>query len=86
MAGLNTSNREYIIFQYEQLQFAILGRFRIEGLDRMKVTLKIEWKNVAIRHNLDLYNDGALDKIIRKCAERFSLGTAFISAVTPSHE
>ena len=75
---LNIDNPEYLTCHYEQLQIAILGGLKIEGLDRMQVTLKMEWKELAIRHNLDLYNDSALDKLVKKCAERFSLGTAFI--------
>jgi predicted transcriptional regulator len=78
---LNTDNPEYITCQYEQLQIAILGGLKIEGLDRMRVTLKIEWKELAIRHNLDLYNDSALDKLVKKCAERFSLGTSYLVTV-----
>jgi hypothetical protein len=75
---LNTDNPEYFTSQYEQLQIGVLGGLKIEGLDRMRVTLKIEWKQLAVRHNLDLYNDSALDKLIKKCAERFFLGTAFM--------
>jgi hypothetical protein len=78
---LNTINPEYITWHYEQLQIGILGGLKIEGLDRMRVTLKIEWKQLIVRHNLDLYNDTALDKLVRKCAERFSLGTAYIADV-----
>jgi hypothetical protein len=71
---LNTSNPEYITWQYEQLQFALLGGIAMEGLDRMRVTVKVEWKQQAIRHNLDLYNDSAIDKLVKKCAERFGFG------------
>lgn len=78
---LNTNNPEYFTWQYEQLQIGILGGLKIEGLDRMRITLKIEWKQLAIRHSLDLYNDTALDKLIGKCAERFSLGTAYMGDV-----
>ncbi|MDF2188427.1 hypothetical protein [Paraflavitalea sp. CAU 1676] len=78
---LNTDNPEYFIWQYEQLQIGILGGLKIEEMDRMRVTLKIEWKQLAVRHNLDLYNDTALDKLVRKCAERFSLGSAYMADV-----
>lgn len=75
---LNTSNPEYITWEYQQVQVSILGGIRIEGLDRMRVTLKIQWKEQVVRHNLDLYNDAAVDKLVKRCAERFSLGTAFM--------
>ena len=78
MAELNITNPEYITWQYEQLQFTLLGGLRIEGMERMRVTIKIEYKGLAIRHNLDLYNDSSLDKLIKKCAERYSLGTAYM--------
>ena len=81
LAQINDSHAEYLVWQYEQLQITILGGLKIEGMERMRVTLKIEWKEQTIRHNLDLYNDGSLDKLIRKCAERFSLGTAYMTTV-----
>ncbi|OQP45030.1 hypothetical protein A4H97_33225 [Niastella yeongjuensis] len=76
---LNTENREHIIWQYEQINFGFLGGLKIEGLERMRVTLKVEYKQQAVRHNLDLYNNESLDKLVRRCAERFTLGTAYIS-------
>jgi hypothetical protein len=41
--------------------------------------LRIEYKDQVIRHNLDLYNDAGVDRLVRRCAERFSLGTAYVS-------
>jgi hypothetical protein len=71
---LNTENREYITWQYEQLNFGLLGGLKIEGLERMRVTLKVEYKQVAVRHNLDLYNNESLDKLVRRCAEQEKVG------------
>ncbi|OQP68409.1 hypothetical protein [Niastella populi] len=76
---LNTDNREYITWQFEQLNFGLLGGLKIEGLERMRVTLKVEYKQQAVRHNLDLYNNDSLDKLVRRCAERFTLGTAYLA-------
>jgi hypothetical protein len=45
----------------------------------MRVTLKVEYKQQAIRHNLDLYNNESVDKLVKRCAERFALGTAYIA-------
>ncbi|HNW97520.1 MAG TPA: hypothetical protein PKK00_03835 [Bacteroidales bacterium] len=78
---LNTQNPEHITWKYEQLSFAILGGIRLEGLDRLRVTIKTEFKTIAIRHNLDLYNDGQLEKLVRKYAERFEIGTVYLSKV-----
>jgi|GEM_PF-2221948 len=44
MATLNTTNPEYITWEYDQVEVVILGGIRIDGLDRMRVTLKIQWK------------------------------------------
>ncbi|MFZ5554306.1 MAG: hypothetical protein ACOZCO_14400 [Bacteroidota bacterium] len=76
---LDTHNPDHITWKYEQLLFSVLGGIRLEGLDRLRVTVKIEFKQTAIRHNLDLYNDSQLEKLIRKCAERFEVGTHYLS-------
>lgn len=78
---LNTINPDFLTWSYEQIAIAVLGGLKKEGLDRMRVTLKLEWKEYTIRHSLDLYNDTQLEKLTRKCAERFSLGTAFMTDV-----
>jgi DNA-binding MarR family transcriptional regulator len=79
--GLNTDNPEHITWSHEQITVVALGGVKIDGLDRLRVTLKIEYKQQAIRHNLDLYNDTALDKLVKRCAERFTLGTAYVSGL-----
>jgi hypothetical protein len=45
----------------------------------MRVTLKVEYKQQAVRHNLDLYNTESLDKLVRRCAKKFALGTAYLA-------
>ncbi len=80
---LNTTNIESLIYQNEILQLTVLGGIKLEGLDRMRATLKIELKNTSIppvRHNLDLYNDSQCEKLIRKTAEKLEIGTSVISA------
>lgn len=79
----NYSNPESLIYQNELLKLTVLGGIKLEGLDRMRSTLKIELKNSSIpplRHNLDLYNDIQTEKLIRKSAERLEIGTSVISA------
>ena len=44
-------------------------------LDRLRVTIKITKGEQSIRHNLDLYNDTQVDKLIRKMAERLEIGS-----------
>ncbi|MEO1098693.1 MAG: hypothetical protein AAFX57_13215, partial [Bacteroidota bacterium] len=80
---LDSTNPETLTYENEMLKLTVLGGIKLEGLDRMRVTLKIELKDTsipAIRHNLDLYNDTQLEKLIRKTAERLELGTSIIAA------
>jgi hypothetical protein len=86
---INVSSPEAIVYTTEELGFTILGGIRIDGLDRLRVTMKIEVinrkyehylnnpdiANLAIRHNLDLYNDVQVEKLIRKTAERLEVGS-----------
>ena len=77
---LNLTNPDHILYESDMIQIAILGGIRLEGLDRMRVTLKIEVEHLALRHNLDLYNDNQTDKLIRKVAEKLEIGTSVIGA------
>lgn len=86
---------ELIIIDQQQLQYeneilklTVLGGIRLEGLDRMRVTIKVEVSpstgsgslRPPFRHTVDLYNDTQLEKFIRKCAEKLETGTTVIAA------
>lgn len=81
---------ELVIIDQQQLQYGnellhltVLGGIRLEGLDRMRVTIKVEVKGSPrppFRHTVDLYNDTQLEKFIRKCAEKLETGTLVIAA------
>lgn len=78
MADFNTDNSEQLIYENSLFSIEVLGGVRLEGLDRIRVTLKVSLKESEtppIRHNLDLYNDTQLEKFIRKIAERLEVGT-----------
>ena len=77
---LDTTNSDHITYQYDMISIIILGGIRLEGLDRMRVTLKIQIEHLALRHNLDLYNDTQVEKLIRKVAEKLEIGTSVIAA------
>ena len=80
---LQIENAEQLIYENELLQLTVLGGIKIEGLDRMRITVKLQLQESSrppIRHNLDLYNDTQLEKFIRKCAEKLEIGTSVISA------
>lgn len=65
----------------------------MDGLDRLRVTIRIEVINrkfehyqnnpdlaaLPLNHNLDLYNDVQVEKLIRKAAERLEVGTLQIT-------
>jgi hypothetical protein len=79
----NITNPESLIYQNEILCLTVLGGIKLDGLDRMRATLKIELKNSSVppvRHNLDLYNDTQTEKLIRKTAEKLEIGTSVIAA------
>lgn len=94
---LNTLNPDALFFDTEEIRFTILGGIRLDGLDRMRVTLKIEVTerkfkhymnhpeiaSLALRHNVDLYNDTQVEKLVRRTAERLEIGSTHITqAVT----
>jgi DNA primase len=76
---LNTDNPELLFYQNGVLNITVLGGIRIAGLDRMRVTLKLESKTkhnqLPLRHNLDLYNKGQVDQLTNQAAEIFDVST-----------
>lgn len=76
----NTTNPEHIHYQQGALDITILGGIRLEGLDRMRVTLKIQVEHLSLRHSLDLYNDNQLEKLVRKVADKLEVGTSVTTA------
>ena len=81
--NFNPSNPEQLIYENQILLITVLGGIKLDGLDRMRTTLKIKVKQTSlppIRHNLDLYNDTQLEKLIRKSADRLEIGTSVIAA------
>jgi hypothetical protein len=90
---LDISNPNAITYCTEELGFTILGGIRMDGLDRLRVTIRIEVINrkfehyqnnaelaaLPLNHNLDLYNDVQVEKLIRKAAERLEVGTLQIT-------
>jgi DNA primase len=76
---LSTENPELLFYQNGVLNITVLGGIRIAGLDRMRVTLKLESKTkdnaLPLRHNLDLYNKGQVDQLTNQAAEIFDVST-----------
>lgn len=84
---INTSNPDAITYGSEEMHYTILGGIRLEGLDRLRVTIKAEVMNrkfvhylnhpeianLALRQNLDLYNNTQTEKLARLIAERLEV-------------
>jgi hypothetical protein len=80
---INFDTPESLVYENQQLRLTVLGGVKLDGLDRLRVTLKIELPKSTtppVRHNLDLYNDTQLEKLVRKTAERLEIGTSVIAA------
>jgi predicted transcriptional regulator len=94
MNNLNTENPNQLEYLNKLVKITVLGGIRIDGLDRMRVTIKIQCLlnsqseatpplgvgGLAVRHNLDLYNDTQVEKLIRKTATKLEIGTSVIEA------
>ena len=73
ISHLNTQNPNQLDYHNKLIKITVLGGIRLDGLDRMRVTLKIQSTEVdtlAVRHNLDLYNDTQVEKLIRKTSTK----------------
>lgn len=86
---LNTTNPHCFTYKTDELLIELLGGVRVEGLDMMRVTIKItvvnrkhsnyltnpELAGLSVRHNLDLYNDTQVEKFVRRVAEKLETGS-----------
>ena len=80
VAKLNTTNHQHLVYKHPPLEIAVLGGIRLDGLDRMRTTLKITEEHLSLRHSLDLYNHGQVEKLVRKTAEKLEIGTSVIAS------
>lgn len=76
---LNTTSPHCFTYKTEELLIELLGGVRTDGLDRLRVTMKVtvvnrkhtdyltnpELTGLSVRHNLDLYNDTQAENLIR---------------------
>jgi DNA primase catalytic core len=90
VSKLDTRNAELLIYDNCELYFEILGGIRITGLDRMKVTLKVQHKekvNHPQWYSIDLYNQVQREQTINNVAETLELSNqqttnTFINLIT----
>jgi DNA primase catalytic core len=77
-AKLITANPELLVYDHGELLITVLGGIKLTGLDRLRVTLKVEHKAKAclpVRHNLDLYHHAHTEQFINKIAESLDIPT-----------
>jgi DNA primase len=76
---LITSNPELLIYDNCALRIEVLGGIKITGLDRLKVTLKVQHKErltQPVWHSLDLYNHGQREQAINTITEVLETATS----------
>ncbi len=63
----NPNNYEYVT---NHLEIHVLGGIKLNKLDSLRVTLSINKTkhHNKLRHNIDLYNDDQVEKLVRKTA------------------
>ncbi|WP_378187401.1 hypothetical protein ACE939_03535 [Aquimarina sp. W85] len=76
----NTTNPNNYQYTTNYLEIAILGGIKLNHLDSLRVTLSINKvkSETKLRHNIDLYNDNQVEKLVRKVAERIEIGTSIV--------
>ena len=75
---LNTTNPDYLLYQYEQIHFEVLGGIKLDVLNNMRATVKVKHFNAEQRHTLDLYNNNALQRFLKTTAESLEVGIQYI--------
>jgi DNA primase/energy-coupling factor transporter ATP-binding protein EcfA2 len=87
------TNPELLVYDNCELLITVLGGVKLAGLDRLRVTLKVEHKAIScvpIRHNLDLYHHAQTEQLVNQIAGRFDSSaqatTQVIAALTSALE
>jgi len=76
----NTTNPNNYKYITKHLEIHILGGIKLNHLEALRVTLGINkvQSETKLRHNVDLYNDNQVEKLVRKVAERIEIGTSVV--------
>jgi hypothetical protein len=61
------------------LLFSLNVNMQSSFISLSEIWLLSQMKTFKRWHNLDLYNNESLDKLVRRCAERFTLNTSYVS-------
>jgi len=77
--ALNSKNPELLIYRTQELKITVLGGIRISGLDRLKVTLKIQRgsqaEGIPIRYSLDLYHAKQVEQLTETITQHLELSS-----------
>ena len=74
IAGLDTRNAELLIYDQVLFRMEVLGGIKLQGLDRLRVTLKISCKarpGLPAWHSLDLYHHGQREQVINALTDAY---------------
>ncbi len=88
---LVTENPELLFYHSSELRITVLGGIRISGLDRLKVTLRIERRSATghqqyagqsiIRHSLDLYHARQAEQLTEMISSRFEISSTAAAGI-----
>lgn len=93
MSNFSIFSSDCYRYENEILKIEVLGGIKMEGLDRLRATLKIQLAikdaksplegrkpqaRGVLRHSLDLYNDNQVERLTRKVAERLEVGMSVV--------
>jgi len=72
---LDTRNMELLVYTTKELTITVLGGIRISGLDRLKVTLKVQKQDAPqiVRHSLDLYHGRQVEQLVEMLSVQLEL-------------
>ena len=77
---LDVNNPELILYYTDLLSITILGGIKVTGLDRMRITVKIERNHkshhLPVRHSLDLYHSKQVEQLVQKIAESLEISSS----------
>ena len=76
-----TTNPEALEFTQSNLHIIVLGGITFSGLERLKVTLKINNSNThyhPVRQHLDLYHSEQVQRLTEWCNSRLELGSTLL--------
>jgi DNA primase/DNA-binding MarR family transcriptional regulator len=81
---LNTANPELLVYEGALLQITVLGGIRLTGLDRLRVTLKVEHQQkvfLPVRQSLDLYHNGQVQQLVSLITEAFEISGQLVTGM-----